>query len=96
MSLRPLLIFGIAVVVLSSCNTDLDITAPYKENTIVYALLDKDSAVQYVRRSLGLKVCAIATLADLLLYLSDSRGAGMLQHREQVLAYRQRYGVGEG
>ena len=54
------------------------------------------SAVQYVRRSLGLKVCAIATLADLLLYLSDSRGAGMLQHREQVLAYRQRYGVGEG
>ena len=49
MSLRPLLLAGIAVVVLSSCNTDLDITAPYKENTIVYALLDKDSAIQYVK-----------------------------------------------
>ncbi len=54
------------------------------------------SAVQYVRRTLGLQVCAIATLADLLLYLSDSRAADMLQHRERVLAYRQRYGVGEG
>ena len=54
------------------------------------------SAVQYVRRALGLQVCAIATLADLLLYLSDTRGADMLQHRERVLAYRQRYGVGEG
>ena len=59
--------------------------------------LDVDySAVQYVRRALGLQVCAIATLADLLLYLSDSRAADMLQHRERVLAYRQRYGVGEG
>ena len=54
------------------------------------------SAVQYVRRALGLKVCAIATLADLLLYLSETRGADMLQHRERVLAYRQRYGVAEG
>lgn len=49
MSLRPLLLAGLAVVVLSSCNQDLDITAPYKENTIVYALLDKDSAIQYVK-----------------------------------------------
>jgi len=54
------------------------------------------SAVQYVRRALGLQVCAIATLADLLLYLSDTRSADMLQHRDRVLAYRQRYGVGEG
>ncbi len=54
------------------------------------------SAVQYVRRALGLQVCAIATLADLLLYLSDSRGADMLPHRDRVLAYRQQYGVEEG
>ena len=54
------------------------------------------SAVQYVRRTLGLKVCAIATLADLLLYLSETRGAEVDQHRERVMAYRQRYGVGEG
>ncbi|WP_234026773.1 orotate phosphoribosyltransferase [Melaminivora suipulveris] len=55
------------------------------------------SAVQYVRDVLGLQVCAIATLADLLLYLSASGGdAQMHQHRDRVLAYRQRYGVNDG
>ena len=45
------------------------------------------SAVQYVRHQLGLQVCAIATLADLLLYLSDAQGrADMAAHREKVLA----------
>lgn len=60
--------------------------------------LDVDhSAVQYVRNVLGLQVCAIATLADLLLYLSKStESAAMEQHFARVLAYRQRYGVGEG
>lgn len=52
------------------------------------------SAVQYVRRELGLQVCAIANLADLLHYLSDGTGdARMQSHRERVLAYRARYGV---
>ena len=59
------------------------------------------SAVQYVRNQLGLQVCAIATLADLLQYLqgsdsdSDSgmEGRGMAVHHERVLAYRARYGV---
>ena len=55
------------------------------------------SAVQYVRHQLGLQVCAIATLADLLLYLSDAQGsADMAAHHEKVLAYRQQYGVNEG
>ena len=54
------------------------------------------SAVQYVRNQLGLQVCAIATLADLLQYLSLSGGADMAVHRDRVLAYRQRYGVEEG
>ncbi len=54
------------------------------------------SAVQYVRRQLGLQVCAIATLADLLQYLSLSGGTDMAAHRDRVLAYRQRYGVEEG
>jgi orotate phosphoribosyltransferase len=54
------------------------------------------SAVQYVRHQLGLQVCTIATLADLLLYLSLSGGADMAAHRDRVLAYRQRYGVNEG
>ncbi|MBZ0207137.1 MAG: DUF4249 domain-containing protein [Flavobacteriales bacterium] len=49
MSLRPFFLVGIAGVVLSACNSDLDITAPYKENTIVYAMLDKDSSTQYVK-----------------------------------------------
>ena len=55
------------------------------------------SAVQYVRRALGLQVCAIATLADLLLYLSETDGDVSLEtHRDRVMAYRQRYGVEEG
>ena len=51
------------------------------------------SAVQYVQGSLGLQVCAIARLADLLHYLKQQSGAGLGAHHEQVLAYRQRYGV---
>lgn len=53
------------------------------------------SAVQYVRHQLGLQVCAIAKLADLLLYLSSCGGDEMLAHHERVLAYRERYGVDE-
>ncbi|HSV52429.1 MAG TPA: orotate phosphoribosyltransferase, partial [Burkholderiaceae bacterium] len=51
------------------------------------------SAVQYVRDQLGLQVCAIARLADLLQYLAQHSGSGLGAHHEQVLAYRRRYGV---
>ena len=51
------------------------------------------SAVQYVQRQLGLQVCAIARLADLLQYLSTHTGAELTSHRDRVLAYRERYGV---
>ncbi len=53
------------------------------------------SAVQYVRHRLGLQVCAIAQLADLLLYLEHSGAGsdGIASHHAKVLAYRQRYGV---
>ena len=54
------------------------------------------SAVQYVRGQLGLQVCAIATLADLLLYLSQDGAAALAEHHPKVLAYRQRYGVDKG
>ena len=54
------------------------------------------SAVQYVRQQLGMQVCAIARLADLLLYLSHNGEGEMRSHHEKVLAYRQRYGVNEG
>lgn len=53
------------------------------------------SAVQYVRQQLGMQVCAIARLADLLLYLSHNGEEEMRSHHEKVLAYRQRYGVDE-
>ncbi len=51
------------------------------------------SAVQYVREQLGLQVCAIAKLADLLQYLEQETGGSVAQHRERVRAYRDRYGV---
>jgi orotate phosphoribosyltransferase len=51
------------------------------------------SAVQYVQRELGMQVCTIARLADLLHYLTDRSGGEFDSHRERVLAYRQRYGV---
>jgi orotate phosphoribosyltransferase len=50
------------------------------------------SAVQYVSNVLGLKVCAIAKVTDLLQYLQNS-GASMAQHSAAVLAYRAQYGV---
>lgn len=51
------------------------------------------SAVQYVQQQLGLQVCAIARLADLLQYLTQHTGAELDAHRQRVLAYRERYGV---
>jgi orotate phosphoribosyltransferase len=51
------------------------------------------SAVQYVREQLGLAVCAIANLADLLQYLQQNAGEDMGLHRTRVQAYRDRYGV---
>ena len=60
------------------------------------------SAVQHVTDQLGLQVCAIARLTDLLQYLSAagradsgdaSDGQALQQHHQAVLAYRERYGV---
>jgi orotate phosphoribosyltransferase len=51
------------------------------------------SAVQYVRHQLGLQVCAIARLSDLLQYLQAHSDAGQGADYQRVLAYRQRYGV---
>lgn len=51
------------------------------------------SAVQYVREQLGLKVCAIATLDDLMHYLSRQSSPAFEADRVRVQAYRQRYGV---
>jgi orotate phosphoribosyltransferase len=46
-----------------------------------------------VRQTLGLRVCAIATVDDLLGYLQTQSGDAMGSHRARVQAYRERYGV---
>jgi orotate phosphoribosyltransferase len=51
------------------------------------------SAVQYVSRELKLEVTAIATLDDLLRYLSTSEDAVWKRYADPVRAYRDRYGV---
>ncbi len=59
--------------------------------------LDVDySAVQYVKNQLGLQVCAIAKLTDLMQYLEKHSAQGLTADHQRVLAYRQRYGVKEG
>lgn len=54
--------------------------------------VSEQSAVQEVRASFGLPVLAVATLEDLIAYLSGS--PELLTNLEAVRAYRDRYGVG--
>ena len=51
------------------------------------------SAVQFVQRELGLEVCAIAKLSDLMQYLAGQSAASFAQDHQRVQAYRDRYGV---
>lgn len=51
------------------------------------------SAVQYVQQQLGLQVCAIARLEDLMTFLQHQSVAELADAHQRVLAYRQRYGV---
>jgi len=51
------------------------------------------SAVQYVMTELGIRVVAIATLADLLEYLSATGAGALAAHAASVAAYRDRFGV---
>jgi len=51
------------------------------------------SAVQYVISELGMDVIGIATLADLLEYLSATGDPTLAPHAARVVAYRDRYGV---
>jgi len=54
------------------------------------------SAVQYVRRELGLQVYSIAKLSDLLQYLALQSNTGLAADHQRVIAYRNRYGVDDG
>ena len=51
------------------------------------------SAVQFVQRKLGLQVCAIAKLTDLMQHLAAGGNSSSQEDHQRVLAYRQRYGV---
>ena len=51
------------------------------------------SAVQYVQQQLGMQVCAIAKLSDLMQYLEAHSTGALAADHQRVLAYRQRYGV---
>lgn len=51
------------------------------------------SAVQYARETLGLSVCAVASLEDLMSYLERSEDPNLQAHLSRVQAYRERYGV---
>ena len=53
------------------------------------------SAVQYVRDQLGLQVCSVARLSDLLRYLAQHSGEGLAADHVRVMAYRERYGVND-
>ena len=52
------------------------------------------SAVQYVQQQLGLQVCAIARLEDLMRFLAQHSVPGLADAHQKVQAYRARYGVG--
>jgi orotate phosphoribosyltransferase len=55
--------------------------------------LSRHSAVEDFTREHGVPVLAIATLDDLLQYLSASSDTTLGAHRSRVAAYRERYGV---
>lgn len=54
---------------------------------------DRRSGVQYVEQDLGLRVVAIATLADLMQFLAATDDPALRANTERVAAYRARYGV---
>ena len=51
------------------------------------------SAVQHVQNTLGLQVCAVAQLDDLLAFLQQSADPALAEHLVRVQTYRDRYGV---
>ena len=54
---------------------------------------DRRSGVQYVEQTLGLRVLAIATLADLMQFLATTGDARLAANAANVAAYRAQYGI---
>jgi orotate phosphoribosyltransferase len=55
--------------------------------------ISEKSAVQAVEQEFGLPVVAIASLADLMAFLSASSSAELTNHLPAVQAYREKYGI---
>ena len=51
------------------------------------------SAVQAVEQEFGLPVVAIANLADLMAFLTNSSNAELTNYLPAVKAYREKYGI---
>jgi orotate phosphoribosyltransferase len=51
------------------------------------------SAVQSVQQEFDLPVFAIATLADLMMFLHESDNQQLVQHKANVAQYREKYGI---
>ncbi len=46
---RIILLFATIATIFSACSTEFDVTAPYKEIPIIFGVLNKDEAVQYIK-----------------------------------------------
>ena len=63
------------------------------ERSGTYTDIGAHSAVQAVQAEYNLPVYAIASLADLITYLSQTDSTELTEYREKVTAYRSRYGI---
>ena len=82
------------VVVIDDVISAAVVIALDRQERAAEAGVDKPaSAVQYVMTELGMDVIAIATLRDLLEYLSMAGDGPLAAHAQRVSAYRDRYGV---
>ena len=46
---RIILLFTTIATIFSACSTEFDVTAPYKEIPVIFGILNKDEAVQYIK-----------------------------------------------
>ena len=46
---RIILLFATIATIFSACSTEFDVTAPYKEIPVIFGILNKDEAVQYIK-----------------------------------------------
>ena len=51
------------------------------------------SAIDYIRQEVGLKVCTVSLLEDLLKYLENTKDPALAPHLKSVKDYREKYGA---